>query len=181
MKQKMNEESMRYRVPKTANRFWQVHARFILLCLLAAVMAITVALSYFTIRTAQSLSPRAIFLFFCSVEDPAAAERSLRKYDVTFDVFLVRYDERFARAEEDEAYPEKPYDFSSLGSDVENSYLGSFNWDSEKTAVVYINESGTENVITYQTLEEQMTIGKEGEMTLAEIEQTIRLAVEKAV
>ena len=177
----VNEESMRYRVPGAANRFWQVHARFIIICLTAAFMAITVVLSFFTIRKVQTLFAKPLFLFFCAVDDPAAAQAALHKYDITLDIYLVRYNDQFLRAEDDDAYPAKIYDFSSLGEDVEQSYLANYIWDQETTVAVYISRSGTTNVITFEDLVKQSVLAGTEIMTVAEIETTIRFAMEKAL
>lgn len=173
----VNEESMRYRVPGAANNFWQVHARFILICLTAAVMAITVVLSFFTIRKVQTLFAKPLFLFFCTVDDPAATEKALHKYDITLDIYLVRYNDTFRRPEEDGS--SRLYDFSSLGEEVEDSYMSSYSWGLDTTAAVYINESGTANVITFEDLTNQSVLEEAKSMTITEIERTIRLAKEK--
>ncbi len=172
---------MRYRVPGVANRFFGVHIRFIIICLTAAVMAITVVLSFLTIRKVQMLFGKPLFLFFCTVDDPAATEKALHKYDITLDIYLVHYCEQFIHTEEDDTYPNKPYDFSSLGEFVEQSYLANSDWDNATTAVVYINESGSIKVVTYEDLTKKSVLESEYRMTIAEIETTIRLAKEKVI
>ena len=123
-------ERMRYRVPNKCNRFFAVHLRFIGVCFIVALMAITVALSSFTIRYSNSVRTKPIIIFMGEVEDPTHVMERCRRFEVTVDVRFAEYEEEF-RAEDGAG---QRYNFSHLGDWVEDIYAD--DWESPTTAVV---------------------------------------------
>lgn len=127
---KVNGESVRYLVPKVKNRFLSVYLRFIILCAAVSLIAVTIALSFFTIRKSQQITGKPMFLFFCEVDDYEAAKAQLKKYSLSSDIYFVFYEDEFKGTD-------TKYDFSSLG--VEGYRTDA--WDDEDTALVFIDQS----------------------------------------
>lgn len=88
---KFTMEKMRYAVPKVCNRFFGVHIRFILLCALISVLAITVTLSAVIIGRVQELEPKPAIVFYCEVDDIDAVRSGVEKYGSVFDIAFVAY------------------------------------------------------------------------------------------
>lgn len=122
---KVNAERMRYSVPGVANRFWKVHIKYILACMLIAVTAVVIAFSYSVIRAVRGFEPKTACVFFCSVEDYEALGQSqaFEKYTPFVDVYFAVYNSDFAvnsDGEEDEKAAS--YDFSRLGYYMTRDY-----------------------------------------------------------
>lgn len=142
---KIDREKMRYRVPNKYNRFFAVHLRFIVICFVLALMATTVALSYFTIQYVNSVRSKSFILFMGKVEDPERAMAQCERISVSVNVYLVAYEERFLAAEGSE----NKYDFAEIGDWVGELYEDS--WERETTAVVCLGLS-SEKVYSYSDL-----------------------------
>ena len=134
-------EKMRYSVPKVRNRFFAVHARFILLCALTCVFIITVALSYITIKAVYRLEPKASFFFFCEVEDIEKTSSHLSKFDDTFNIFLVRYEESLTGSGDDK------YNFTDVDEEMEK-----YNNPNSKVLLVLRTTAGGHVEYTYEKL-----------------------------
>lgn len=122
-RQRISSEEMRYKVPGVCNRFWQVHARFIVLSALLCAVTIILACSYILVQGLRKMEPKMSFIFFCTVEDSEQVQRVVDKYASTVDVYFAEYDSRFvpkATAENDEIAD--TYDFSFFGTFMEESY-----------------------------------------------------------
>lgn len=132
----VNTESMRYNVPGVCNRFWQVHMKFILMCLLVAVSLSVVAFSYSVIRSIRKLEPKTSCIFFCEVENYSAVEQSLEKYSPFVSVYFAVYDETFSPADDDDGKATK-YDFSLLGY-----YMTTYENPPEDILCVVLDASG---------------------------------------
>lgn len=169
---KINLEKMRYRVPNKCNRFFAVHLRFIGVCFLVALMAITVALSIFTIRYSNSVRTKPIIVIMCEVEDPKSVMERCRRLEVIIDIHFAKYDEEF-RAEEG---AEQKYNFSHLGDWVEDIY--NKDWESPTTAVVCLDMT-TDFIYSYFDLQDSGIIPEYNEndkvvLTLEQINKLLR-------
>ena len=116
---KQNIETMRYKVPKVKNRFFQTHIKLILICAAVAAVLILLAFSYVVLHQAYLLEPKTTILLFCEVENLEETQNQLSNYTDLFRFVFVRYEVDF-----DE---ETGYDLSAFGSRVAEDYANPSN------------------------------------------------------
>lgn len=89
---KVSTEQMRYSVPGVKNRFWQVHGRLIALCAILCLLAVTVSLSFATVRQAYTLEPKNTLIYYGTVQNEEEARQLVLKYYDRVHIVLFMYE-----------------------------------------------------------------------------------------